>query len=163
MVDLPIGNVITGVVTVISVVLANRLSSSQTGKAKLWDLRRLTYGVIASELSSVKRICDTADSFIEEDAYRYYKSDYRSSHDNRTHQHMVIIRQRFSDDYMTISDEFIKLFESFIAELDAIPPEDIFPENHEMFCAAVRKHRPLILAQGRREIAAGRRPWNRVA
>jgi hypothetical protein len=59
--DIPIGNIITGIITVLAVVLANKLSSSQSGRAKLWDLRRQTYGVILSELGSVERLCAVID------------------------------------------------------------------------------------------------------
>ena len=42
--ELPVGNIVTAVATVISVVIANRLSSRQSGKARLWDFRRQAYG-----------------------------------------------------------------------------------------------------------------------
>ena len=53
--EFPLGNFVTSVATVISVVIANRLSSNQSGQAKLWDFKRLSYGVFLSELASAER------------------------------------------------------------------------------------------------------------
>ncbi|WP_298222660.1 hypothetical protein [Acidocella sp.] len=153
----PIGNVITSVATVIAVVISNKLSSSQSGQAKLWELRRQAYGVILSELATVERICRSIDSYIEESATRYYESDERNSMDSRRSLHMGVMFQRFSDDYLIISQKFVELFEDFTAELYADPGE-IFPiseDSEENFSATVRKHKPLLLAQGRTEIAVG--------
>ena len=157
MLDLPLGNVVTAIATVISVVVANRLSFSQSGKAKLWDLRRQAFGAILSELASVERLCDVADSYIRENAYGYFHSETRTEHDTRIVEHIKTARQRFSDDYLIVSDAFIGLFEAFTTELEAGPPDDIFPLDHEHFAALVRKHRPLLLAQGRSEMAFRRR------
>ena len=160
MVDLPIGNIVTAIATVISVVIANRLSSSQTGKAKLWDLRRQTYGVIASELSSVERICEAANYSISENSHDYHASETMGLHNRKINEHMNTARQRFSDDYLIVSDSFINAFSNLERDLDAISPEEFFPDDHNMFYAAIRKHRPIILAQGRKEMSIKFRPWN---
>lgn len=155
----PIGNIVTAIATVISVVIANRLSSSQSGQAKLWDFRRQAYGVILSELASVERLCSVADEYIAEDASRYYQSDTRDRHDQKISEHMKTLRQRFSDDYLILSDAFIALFEAFTAELAAGLPDDVFPEDHRLFSEAVRKYRPLLLTQARKEMATRRWRW----
>jgi hypothetical protein len=150
--DIPVGNLVTAVATVISVVIANRLSSSQTGKAKLWDLRLHTYGVVVSELASVEGILDAADNMIAEDVHWY--NEYAVGPDNeRINGHLRTARQRFSDNYLILSDAFIGLFQAFNSELAAIPDDEPFPCDHELFAAVVRKHKPLLLAQGRSEIA----------
>jgi hypothetical protein len=88
-VEVPFGNAVTAVATVVSVVIANRLSSRQSGQAKLWDFRRLAYGVILSELASVERLCD---------ADEWFHSDSRDALNAQISEHMKIVRQRFSDD-----------------------------------------------------------------
>jgi hypothetical protein len=152
-----LGNIITAIATVISVVIANKLSSSQSGQAKLWDLRRQTYGIILSELASIERLCDLVDSYMEENIHAYHASDIRTTHDKRLSNHMGTVRQRFSDDYLTVSDKFLSLFEAFISELDEISPDVAFPEDYELFAATIRKHRPLLLTQGRREMTVRHR------
>lgn len=154
--ELPVGNIVTAVATVISVVIANHLSSRQSGKARVWDFKRQAYGVILSELASVERICDAADSYMEEDVHRYFESKTRDIHNEQISAHTKTMRQRFSDDYLILSDPFIALFETFMSELDAIPPDANYPEEDELFSKAVRKHRPLLLAQARRETTTRR-------
>jgi hypothetical protein len=107
--ELPVGNIVTGIATVISVAIANRLSSNQSGQAKLWDFRRQAYSVILSELASVERVCTVADEYMAENMHHYFESDARSKHN----EHMTALRQRFSDDCLILSDPFIGLFEAF--------------------------------------------------
>ena len=159
--ELPVGNIVTAVATVISVVIANRLSSSQSGQAKLWDFRRLAYGVIVSELASVERIRAVADEYMAEDPHGYSESDARDRHNEQVAAHIKILRQRFSDDYLILSDPFIALFEVFTADLASGPPDEDYPDEEERFSEAVRKHRPLLLAQARKEVAARRQLWRR--
>ena len=151
--ELPVGNIVAAVATVISVVIANRLSSSQSGQAKLWDFRRLAYGVIVSELASVERIRAVADEYMAEGPHGYSESDARDRHNEQVAAHMKILRQRFSDD--------ITLFEVFTADLASGPPDEDYPDEEERFSEAVRKHRPLLLAQARKEVAARRQLWRR--
>ena len=72
-------NAVTAVATVVSVVIANRLSSRQSGQAKLWDFRRQAYGVILSELASVERMCEVDEERTREDAYEWFHSDGREA------------------------------------------------------------------------------------
>jgi hypothetical protein len=151
--DFPIGNIVTAIATVISVVIANKLSSTQSGRAKVWDLRRETYGVILSELASIERLCVVIEDYRNEDIHGYFASDAKTAHDTRVAEHIATVRQRFSGDYLIVSDEFVSLFEAFTTDLEAGPPDEFYPEADERFAAAVKKHRPVLLAQGRKEIA----------
>jgi hypothetical protein len=157
--EFPTGSVITGFATVVAVVIANKLSSSQSGQARLWDFRRQAYGVILSELASVERVCATVDEYMAEDAERYFGSDVRGKHEQLISESMTTLRRRFSDDYLILSDAFIALFEGFRADLAAGAPDEGFLEADERFSEAVRKHRPLLLAQARSEVAKRRRRW----
>ncbi len=155
--ELPVGNIVTGVATVISVVIANRLSSNQSGQAKLWDFRRQACGVILSELAAVERLCTVADEYMAEDVHRYFESDARNKHNEQIAGHMKTLQQRFSDDYLILSDSFIGLFEAFTSDLESGPPDEGYPDQDERFSEAVRKHRSLLLAQARKEMTI--RPW----
>ena len=96
-----------------------------------------------------------------EDVHRYVESDARDKHNEQIAAHMKTLRQRFSDDYLILSDPFIALFEAFTADLASGPPDEGYPEEDERFSEAVRKHRPLLLAQARKEMAARRQLWRR--
>jgi hypothetical protein len=152
--DFPVGNIVTGIATVIAVVVANKLSSNQSGKAKFWDLRRQAYGVILSELAAVARISTTIEARLEGDIQGYFDSDARVYHENDTAKHMGVVRQRFSDDYLIISTEFLALFEACIADLELESPNDDFLDETERFVSVIKKYHPILLAQGRKEIAA---------
>ena len=82
---------------------------------------------------------------MQEDKHRYFESDALDAHNRQINEHMKTTRQRFSDDYLILSDQFIALFEAFMSDLDAMPPGEIPPVEYELFAAAVRKHRPLLL------------------
>jgi hypothetical protein len=56
--------------TVAGVILGSRLSYRQSFKEKIWDLRRVAYGVILSELAAIEHICASADEYINEAAMR---------------------------------------------------------------------------------------------
>jgi hypothetical protein len=62
--EIPLGNVVTGIATVIAVVIANRLTYSRSTKERLWDLRRQAYGVILAELGAADRIIHGANKYI---------------------------------------------------------------------------------------------------
>ncbi len=158
--ELPVGNIVTGIVTVISVVIANWLSSNQSGQAKLWDFRRQAYGVILSELASVERVCTVADEYMAENVHGYFGSDAQNKHNEQIAGHMGILRQRFSDDYLILSDPFVELFEAFTADLGSGAPDEGYPDEDERFSKAVRKHRPLLLAQARKEMTTRRGAWS---
>jgi hypothetical protein len=121
--DLPLVNLLTLVVAVISVIgsvtsavvvtgLTNRLSCRRTQKEKLWDLRRQAYGEILSELHAVERILGSMDEGISElGEMNYFEGRYSNEDNTRVNEHMGKIGRRFSEDYLILSEKFIALFE----------------------------------------------------
>jgi hypothetical protein len=156
-----LNSVITALATLISVFIGSRLSSSQSGKAKIWDLRRAVYGTILSHLSNVESVCDAIDSYIEEDAYRYYQSEYRIKLDERIAEHMMIVHKTYNEEYLILSDDFIYTFNKFVKEMRDYDHDEPFPVDHEHFSSAVRKYRPKLLALGRKEMTGARFSWLR--
>lgn len=159
--DIPSGAIISAIITaittasatVLAVVIANRLSYARSYKEKLWDLRRQTYGVILSELAAVERFCDDADEYISERGYEeYWNNKARERHDAEIANHMGTIRNRFSDDYLILSDAFIGLYDKLMKEMAGNPYNDLPPEQHENFSAGIRKYRPLMSALARSEM-----------
>jgi hypothetical protein len=73
-VEIPWGSVVTAIATMVAVVIANWLSFGHSNKEKLWDLRRQAYGLILSEFAEIEQICDSANEYIQEDAYRYFET-----------------------------------------------------------------------------------------
>ena len=154
--DFPTGNVITAITTIIAVVVGNRLSSKQSVDTKLWDLRRQAYGVILAELASVERICEVVCEHMLASHDEYFETDESTSHDKQIATHMGAVHQKFSDDYLILSNDFLVMFEVFLFDLHSGPPDEgLFSpvDAHKRFSAAVSKHRPLLLAQGRKEMA----------
>lgn len=121
--------------------------------AKLWDLRREAYGVILSGLGSVDRILDAAEDYIAQDSYLYFNGENSGEHNRRISEYMVAVHQRFSDDYLILSADFIAFFESLSFDMAQAAYEGP-PDDHEIFAAAIRKYRPLLLKQARKEITA---------
>ena len=158
-VEIPFGNIITGVATVVAVVIANRLSYGRTNKEKVWDLRRQAYGLILSELGAIEQICDTADEYISEDEDRYFDG-LDQKHNKEIAEHMGAIRKRVADDYLILSDAFIALYDELLKEMSGDPYNDISSEAHDTFCAAIRKHRPLLGALARSEMAIQKKCWS---
>jgi len=143
---------ITPFITVISVVIAARLSYSATSKAKAWELRRIAYSEILLELSTVERICDVASEYIQENAEAYFAREASSKHNAAISKHMAVVRGRYAMDYLIFSTEFIKVCEQLWATLDSIPPDEIPPEEHASFADAIKKFRPKLLTRARAEI-----------
>lgn len=159
---LSFGSLITPLVTTIGVILANQLTYGLGNRQKVWELRRQAYGVILSGLSAVERICNVADEYIEEDLTRYFDSDIFGKHNEQIHDQMNIVRERFTSDYLILSDEFIALFAEFDDALSTGAPDDDPPEEHDRFAEAVRLWRPRLLAQARQEMPLRRRRFRRV-
>jgi hypothetical protein len=160
--EIPYGNIITGVATVVAVVIANKLSYGRTNKEKVWDLRRQAYGFITSELRAVERICDIADEYISEVGAMNYFDGPDRKHTAQIHDHMNSIRNRFSDDYLTLSDGFIALYEELTKEMTGDPNNNLPPDDHDIFCAAIRKYRPLLTSLARSETTTRNRWWSSV-
>ena len=158
-----ISSIVTAVATVAGVVLANTLTLRRSNREKTWDLRRQAYGTILAALASAEGVCDSAEEYINEDADRYFNEDqpYRR-HNEQIAGQMALVRQRFSDDYLALSNEFVTLFEEFLRELSSGDHIPIPPEEHEYFVGVLRKHRPRLLEKARSEIAVDARwAWPR--
>jgi hypothetical protein len=59
-----VGNIITGIMTLVCVFIGSRLSYRRSIKEKFWDVRREAYGGILSELAEVDRITKGADAWM---------------------------------------------------------------------------------------------------
>ena len=149
--DISVGSIITSAATIVGVVISNRLSARQTNSAKMWDLRREAYGVILSSLGSVSRVLEIAQDYIDENSYRYFESDILEKHDERISGLMSKASDRFTNDYLVLSSDFISSYEAMQSDLGQAQYAG-FPDDHSMFAEAIWKHRPLLLAQARKEI-----------
>ena len=94
-----------------------------------------------------------------EDVHRYFEGKTRDAHTEQINSHMKIARQRFSDDYLILSDPFIAVYEAFMKDLEPESPDEMYPDADDRFSKSVRHHRPLLLAQARKEMAARRWLW----
>lgn len=151
--EIPIGNLITGIATVAAVVIANRLTFHRSNKEKLWDLRRQACGAILAELAAVERICDSADAYIaERDYISYWETDARKNHEEETHRRMAIVNSRFADDYLIFSDEFLMLYEQFQSAMRVDEYNSSPDEEYAAFAQAVRGFRPRLVELARREV-----------
>jgi hypothetical protein len=158
--EFPAGNIITGLATVVAVVIANRLTYSRSSKEKIWDLRREAYGVILSELGAVERICDNADEHINERGYEeYWNSKSRGRDDAEISKHMGIVAGRFSNDYLILSSEFINAYNELTDDMRSDPHNSLPPDEHDTFSNAIRKHHPLLMALARDEMDVKVRWW----
>lgn len=155
-----LGSLITPAVTIIGVILANQLTYGLGNLQKVWELRRQSYGVIISSLGTVERICSIADEYIDEDLIRYFDSAIFGRENEQICAQMAIVRERFSSDYLILSDEFIALFAGLDDALAAGTPNDTPPEEHDRFAEAVRLWRPRLMTQARQEMPLRRR-WRR--
>ncbi len=155
-------NLITPTVSLVAIILASRLAYTRSTKEKLIDLRRQAYRVILSELEKVETICGIMDDYIQHDDERYFEEEISSTHNRQISEHIKIAHDRFTDDYIIMSDKFIKLFEGFLLDLGNDDPNMIPPERHDHFANALRKGRPLLLAQARAEMPYSRSVWSRL-
>ncbi len=160
--DFPAGNLITAVTAIVAVVVGNKLAYSRSSEEKVWDLRRQAYGVILAELAAVERICDYADELIAQDELRYFHGDHHGVHQSQVAEHIATVRQRFSEDYLIISETFITLVERFFDELGGGSPNEAPPEEHERISATVRESRLRLMAQARSEITFQKSWWTRL-
>jgi hypothetical protein len=151
-----ISGLITSFVTIIGVVLANQLTYGRTNRQKLWELRRQTYGLMLSELARVERLLDSADMSIQEDATRYFEGESYSDDNRKISSHMATAWQRFTADYLVLSDGFIDLYEKFGEAITGDPYNYLPPEEHERFATILRQWRPRLMKQARSEMPLSR-------
>lgn len=144
---------ITGALALFSVWFGSWLSSSSNQRQKSWELRRAAYGPILAELSWIERICDRADEFISEDPIKYFESKARDRHNDEIAERLHRADKRYADDYLIMSREFISLYAQMRSEMQASSdPNTEWLEEHEGFEAAIKKFRPLLTKQARKEI-----------
>ncbi len=135
------------------VFLGGWLTFRNAGKEKLIDLRRATYGEILFELSELEKVFDIAADYISQGGWdTYIGSDVSKKHSDQISEHLAKIEKRLSGDYLVISDQFRSLYEVFVTERRT--SDDIaYYEEDDTFELALKKHRPLLLAQARKEVA----------
>jgi hypothetical protein len=151
--EIPIGNIVTAVATVLAVVIANKLTLARSSAEKMWDLRRQSYGVILSELARVDRIIRDVDAILAIDLIGYFQSKLHNTHQEKMWKHINSARQRFDDDYLVLSQEFIELFQNMEARLEIEDdPNDTPPEQIEKYAEIIKEVRPKLVAQARKEM-----------
>jgi hypothetical protein len=160
----PYGDVITATATVTAaiagVIIANGLTYRRSNKERLWDLRRETYGIILSELAAVEQICDGIDEAASERSYlEYWNTKGRERDDAEISDCMSRARKRYTADYLVLSDGFIKAFDELTADMRGDPYNFSPPEEHDSFSAAIRKHRPQLLALAHAEMKIEAKWW----
>jgi hypothetical protein len=155
--EIPIGTVITSIVSIIAIVITSRLAYGRSNKEKLWDERRRAYGVILSALAAAERICDEADDYIEHQN-GYFESKTSRAHGAKIAEHMKTADNRFSDDYLILSDAFITLYGELNDKRRAVSYQDeLPPDEHERFAETLRTYRTRLMAQARSEMNAQNR------
>ena len=157
--DIPLGALVTAIATLVGVILGNRLTYARSSAERLWDLRRQAYGVILTELAAVDRISHNANQYIASGVDDYWEGKYFADDVAKIGAHMRVVRARFSDDYLILSDEFIRLFEKFIADLDSGDPMVAGRQEHIRSRNVITRHRPVLLTQARTETKPPRRWW----
>jgi hypothetical protein len=142
-----VGNIITGIMTLVGVFIGSRLSYGRSIKEKLWDVRREAYGGMLSELAEVDRITKGADVWMATmGAGEYLNSDSSQQDRKKIRNHMSVVWRKYSDDHLVMSDEFIRIFESFISKFDEGDPNDASYALHLQKRKIITEHRALLTA-----------------
>jgi hypothetical protein len=166
---IPAGIVVTAVTTLVSGALAAFLTSLLTARRsndeKIWEMRRIAYGIILAELLAVERVLDDAAEYIEEDKSRYFHGKEAESHNTIINRHMLAIRKSYTENYLVLSDPFIAIFEAFTHQLRASSTnQNLMPfEYLSDFEKAVRLARPKLLTQARSEMPLRRTLRDRLS
>ena len=154
-----LGSIITGimtlVMTLVGVFVGSRLSYGRSIKEKFWDVRRKAYSAILSELAEVDRITKGADKWMATMGPGEYFKGSIGEDTSKIREHMKVVWRKYSDDHLIMSDEFVRIFESFISEHDEGDPNDATNARHLRQRKTITKHRALLLAQARKELARG--------
>jgi hypothetical protein len=99
--------------------------------------------------------------YLGESAREYYNCDQKNIHDTKISEYMGIINDTYNNEYLILSPEFITLFDDFGRSCsDAW--DDYFPSDYLSFAAVVRKYRPLLLEQGRKEVSEIPFSWSKL-
>jgi hypothetical protein len=155
-VQLSIGNLATLIgtpcVTFLAAWWGNHLAYIRGNREKLWDLRRQAYGVILSDFRAVETICNFVDEDVTEGVERYFAGSAYSRDADRIRAHLRTAHDRFSADYLILSDDFIRIFDGYQNDPDRPSQFDSPPEQYKKFSANIRRWRPLLLEQARHEM-----------
>jgi hypothetical protein len=89
----------------------------------------------------------------------YFESKYFADDIKKIGEHMKVARDRFSDDYLIFSDDFVRIFEAFLGERDDADPNVAGHNEHLRRRSVITKYRPLLLAQARSEMKIRPRWW----
>jgi hypothetical protein len=120
--EIPWGNLITEIATVVAVVIANRLAFTRSAKEKLLDLKRPAYGSILFELGEAEGICDDADEYIDHRGFHEYFADKAyQRHNAEIRSHMDSVRNRVSADYLILSNNFIETYRELMHDIQPNP------------------------------------------
>ncbi len=156
-----IAAIVTVVGTIVGVVIANRLTASRSYKEKIWDLRRAAYGFILAQLGELERVYDNADEYITERGFEeYFEHKAYSEGRDEIAKHLKLIRAKFADDYLILSDRFIELINALEDGIATDPyGSTSVDEDYDTESAAVRKYRPLLVERARQEMASHKWWW----
>lgn len=127
--------------------------------ARIWEIRRDSYGTILFELEKAEQICDEADVYIQENEERYFHSDTSNKHNEKIAEHLGSADNKFAANHLVFSKGFTDLYRKFKTELrsgdsDAMPDED-----HEHFTRVLKQNRPKLSAQARRDVGNSKTWW----
>jgi hypothetical protein len=65
---------------------------------------------------------------------------------------MGIVRDRYANDYLILSKDFVEAFDKFSADTTSDPYNSSPPDEHDIFSRGLRENRPILLAIARNEI-----------
>ena len=148
-------SIIAPTMTLVGVIVGSRLSYGRSIKEKFWDVRREAYSAILSELAEVDRITKGADVWMATMGPSEYYNGSIGKDISKIREHMHVVWRKYSDDHLIMSDEFVRIFESFISEFDEGDPNDATNARHLRGRKIITKYRALLLAQARKELARG--------
>jgi hypothetical protein len=158
---LSIGNLATLIgtpcITFLAAWWGNHLAYIRGNREKFWDLRRQAYGIILSEFRAAETVCNFIDDAMLEGPERYFSGPTYSRDADRISAHLRTAHDRFSADYLILSDDFIRIFDGYKNDPNGPSQFDSPPEQYEKFSAKMRRWRPLLLEQARREMPLQRR------
>lgn len=147
-----ISALISAAAALFAVILANNYAASNSRIEKMWDLRRVAYSVILSNLAEVERVLDYAIDYIADDPQHYFTGPDSARHSEIIRAHMNIVQDRFRNDYLILSIKFIELFQSMNEDISADNPNEGPDDSHDRFDEAIRNGRQLLLRQALKEI-----------